>query len=370
MKSVSCGRHLRALALYGILFSLATALGSMGYYHFGDPQRTCASCHEMGSSHANWSASAHSTLHCRNCHGGSLTLDLHALRAHVNRFVQHFTADEGRPIRLSETDVLRVHVSCRDCHPRSFADWQRSRHAATYGRIFLHDEHNKAEQPASDCLRCHGMFFEGDIEDLIAPANKKNSWVLRDPAKADQPSVPCLACHKIHLPAGDVQSLQFYDQRERIHFPADRLPVLSAWQGARRVRISSDPTQRLCTQCHAPSAAAGHQIGTSDDRTPVGVHEGLSCADCHRSHLVSAKQSCGACHPAQSHCGLAVELMDTTYRNPASKHDIHRVACEDCHTKGRPAASSKPIVLTTGEGQDRRRQSKLPGTQKGKPNSP
>jgi hypothetical protein len=30
--------------------------------------------------------------------------------------------------------------------------------------------------------------------------------------------------------------------------------------------------------------------------------------------------------------------MDTSFKNPESLHDVHRVACRDCHPKGVPAA--------------------------------
>ena len=55
--------------------------------------------------------------------------------------------------------------------------------------------------------------------------------------------------------------------------------------------MSQDPRQALCYQCHAPrqpeagTVAAvngwGRQVGSGDDRTPMGVHEGLSCLSCH-----------------------------------------------------------------------------------------
>ncbi len=101
------------------------------------------------------------------------------------------------------------------------------------------------------------------------------------------------------------------------------------------VKVSPDPRQRLCEQCHAPNAF--RQLGSADDRTPSGVHEGLSCLDCHRSHSNSAQASCAACHPTDSHCGLEVEKMDTTFRSVDSKHNIHFVACGDCHNGRRPA---------------------------------
>jgi hypothetical protein len=63
------------------------------------------------------------------------------------------------------------------------------------------------------------------------------------------------------------------------------------------------------------------------------VHEGLSCGACHAPHSNDASGSCANCHPQLSNCGLAVDTMDTSYRNPASPHNIHFVACGDCHTQ-------------------------------------
>jgi len=118
------------------------------------------------------------------------------------------------------------------------------------------------------------------------------------------------------------------------------LPIVPMTQGERAVKVSLDPRQRLCTQCHAPSAF--RQTGTADDRTPTGVHEGLSCLDCHSSHTNSANASCATCHPAVSNCGLNVERMDTTFRTTGSSHNIHTVACGDCHQGQRPAPGSHP----------------------------
>jgi hypothetical protein len=112
------------------------------------------------------------------------------------------------------------------------------------------------------------------------------------------------------------------------------------------VKISPDQRQALCYQCHAPRQpeantveAANHygpQIGSGDDRTPVGVHEGISCLACHAGHNESATASCKTCHPQMSHCGLDVEKMDTSFANAKSAHNIHWVRCTDCHQHGVP----------------------------------
>ncbi len=326
------------LALLAGLFVMAASVGGLGYFHFGDPRNTCASCHEMTAVHSAWSSSAHASVHCRNCHGGSLTLDVHALRSHVNRVVQHFSGNADKPIRLSERDILALHDACQTCHARTFADWKASRHSATYADIFLDADHNKTEQLAADCLRCHGMFYAGHIEDLVGPLDVKGPWALKDVSKENQSVIPCLACHQIHTPAAEGGSAQLYVRHEEAYFSCNLLPATPIWQGDRAVKVSPDPRQRVCIQCHAPNAF--RQLGSEDDRTPAGVHEGLSCFDCHQSHALSAKLSCAACHPGSSHCGIDVEKMDTTFNSPRSKHNIHTVACGDCHNGKRPERKS------------------------------
>jgi len=322
------------LGLYGGVFLLLCTVGGLGYFHFANPQNTCASCHEMTDVHSNWQTSTHRSIHCRDCHGGSLTLDVHALQSHVDRVVRHFTGDPNKPVRLLEKHVAALHESCQKCHPQAFASWQASRHAMTYARIFLDPAHNAKEPPANDCLRCHGMFFQGDIGELVAAPVNGGVWSLKDAAKATQAAIPCLSCHQVHAASDGTQIASLYDHRERAHFPAQLLPVPAIFQGERAVRVSRDPRQRPCLHCHAPDAT--HQLGTADDRTPAGVHEGLSCRDCHWGHDNSAKASCAACHPADSHCGIEVQKMDTTFLSLQSKHNVHTVACLDCHPSGIP----------------------------------
>ena len=113
-----------AIGVYTLVFLTAATVGSMAYFHFGDPQNTCATCHEMNGVHSDWSASAHRTLHCRNCHGGSLTLDIHALQSHLRRVTRHISGRTAGPIHLTGRDVPAVHESGRRCHPQRFAEWQ------------------------------------------------------------------------------------------------------------------------------------------------------------------------------------------------------------------------------------------------------
>ncbi len=77
-------------------------------------------------------------------------------------------------------------------------------------------------------------------------------------------------------------------------------------------------------------------MGSGDDRTAIGVHEGISCLSCHLKHGQKTRASCAECHPKMSNCGLDVEKMDTTFLSATSKHNVHWVKCADCHPKGIP----------------------------------
>ena len=87
------------------------------------------------------------------------------------------------------------------------------------------------------------------------------------------------------------------------------------------------------------------KVASGDDRTPVGVHEGLSCFACHQGHGQTTRVSCATCHPKLSNCGLNVETMDTTFKSAKSPHNIHFVKCIDCHGKGIPKkkATGAPV---------------------------
>ncbi len=339
-------------ALMVAVFLLCTVLGGLGYFEFSPPEKTCVSCHEIRASHARWTNSVHRGVSCKACHGGSAN-SVHALRENAKRVFYHLTETRHDNIRLSEEQTVRMTRACQGCHAREFAYWSQGGHGTNYAAIFLDEKHNKTEQLNDECLRCHGMFFEGKMADLATPLSIQGPWRFCDPLMAERPAVPCLACHQMHapgapfkrpaeqraglstnLPAFRRDTLAFYVRQEGAHFAIDDLAVPKIVDQGRTVKVSSDPRQRLCTQCHAPNAFG--QAGTGDDRTPTGVHEGLSCAACHRPHSNDARGSCALCHPARSSCGLDVTAMDTTYRSRASKHNIHTVKCLDCHPAGVP----------------------------------
>ncbi len=321
------------------------------HWNAASPAKTCASCHEITQSVDLWAGSAHRNIACKECHGTALSEGLHSLEEKGNMVFHHILKTEPGKIRITEEQRLEVMNRCKGCHETEYAKWNSGGHAMNYSEVFLNTAHNKAEPIHEDCLRCHGMFFDnGTARDIAEPLDTAGPWKLKTVSLGMRPAIPCFSCHQIHQPGypGMRHNLEvpanihysrmkktytaFYYRRNSTYFPVTSLAIPEINYNSVPVKISTDPNQILCIQCHSPNAF--NMGGTSDDRTPRGVHEGLSCMACHELHSNSAIASCKNCHPAISNCKLDVEKMNTTYLDKTSKNNIHFVACTDCHGTG------------------------------------
>jgi hypothetical protein len=334
-----------AVAVLGLLSGSA-------YYEYGGG-RACIRCHEIQTAYDHWQSSAHRNIPCTSCHGSALSFDIQFHLANLRRVIAHFRGKKAERIHLTHANLTPVVERCQKCHQQEFSDWQAGPHGASYSKIFLSTKDNRQRKLMDECLRCHGMHFEGPIRDLVTPVDTAGPWTLKVPELANRPAIPCLACHQMHRqgkplvrgvprvatpgPSQEIfrPSLALYDRREQMHISTGILPLPQILDGDRAVRMSPDRRQALCYQCHA--AAASMQAGSGDDRTAVGVHEGLSCVACHEKHGQQTRASCTTCHPRLSNCGLDIERMDTTFKDVKSGHNIHFVKCADCHPKGIPA---------------------------------
>ena len=292
-----------------------------------DAASRCTVCHEMTVSADEWRGSSHRNVPCESCHGGTFQMQ------NVKRLASHLRGTVPDKIRPSFDDVSEIVQRCRNCHANEYAKWSTGPHGTSMKRIFTDAKHNAKRTPTDDCFRCHGMFFDSGMRDLPAA----------QPKVGNERAIPCLACHSVHQQGTPAASdskgkrkatLAFHDRRSGEHMGVELLPVPAVKQGARLVRMSNDKRQALCYGCHSPLST--QQAWSGDDRTPMGVHEGISCLGCHSAHDGSAAASCSNCHPRMSNCKLDVETMDTSFRDARSRHNIHTVACADCHPKGVP----------------------------------
>ncbi len=350
---------MRRFILAAGLIVLAVVLmvpGASLYYESG-AGKGCTGCHEMQPVYDQWHASSHRGVACEKCHGGALTLDASFHWNNATRVYSHLRGDLPERIAFGNRYAQAMTAQCQECHRQEYAAWQSGAHSATYERIFLDKKFNADNMLMDDCLRCHGMHFDGGIRDLVTPVSRGGPWSFVMPELASRPSMPCVTCHEVHRegrpmqktgvegrqpgPAQEISrpSLAFFDRRTQQYVPLAEIPMPAMREGSRAVKMSPDQRQSLCYQCHAPTAAM--EVASGDDRTAIGVHEGISCLACHAQHDQKTRASCASCHPKMSNCGLNVETMDTTFRSSDSKHNIHRVKCADCHTKGVPKKKAK-----------------------------
>lgn len=364
-------------ALAAVALGCVGALAGSSWYYGGARGSGCLRCHEIRPMVDAWTRSSHRAVGCAACHGSSFGADARMHVKNLQRLWMHARGEAPEQIRIRHQDVVPLVERCGACHRQELADWRSGPHGAPYAAVFANAEHNANQQLVDDCLRCHGMHFEGGIGDLVTPLDRKGPWRFVRAEYAALPAVPCLACHAVHRegapfaardarvavggPAQEIArpSLALYDRRALEHVGLDRLPMPAMMDADRPVGASPDPRQALCYQCHAPRA--GMQVFSGDDRTPVGVHEGLSCLACHAKHGQDTRASCAACHPRLSNCGLDVETMDTTFKSVDSRHDVHRVACGDCHPQGVPPRTSQ--ALRQSEHRTLSRGSPAPGSQ-------
>jgi hypothetical protein len=330
------------LAPAAIVAAALASVPAAGLYYQSSWGLGCARCHEIGIDYDMWHRSSHRNINCVECHSSSLGTD-------VRRVLAHWKGEVPEQVHLRTEDVFAMLPQCRKCHQQEFAQWSSGAHSTTYARLFTDPEQNRKRLLVDDCLRCHGMHFEGGIQEIVQPIDTAGPWRLKDPAYTNRPAIPCLACHSIHRTGETLTrarqrigareeivrpSVGFFDRRSRLNVSAGNLPIPAVFEGPRPVKMSPDERQSICYQCHAP--LADRQVGGGDDRTPIGVHEGLSCLACHQKHGQTTRQSCADCHPRLSDCGIDVDKMDTTFLNPKSGHDVHWVKCVDCHPKGIP----------------------------------
>ncbi len=322
-------------AALGLLF-----VGSYTAWNRVEPANTCAQCHEVAPSHATWTTSAHADLHCTECHGTALE-SIHAAVEKTGMVWKHFTRDiHSGDVGMNERQTLEVMDRCIECHRNEHADWLAGGHAVTYDEIFMDSLHNASEKPYWDCLRCHGMFYDGTIHDLMElTGDDPAGWRLKDQEQGGMYSIPCMACHEIHtenpvseryvsMRDSETDSLSragrernpvtaLYVRTDKMHLRSDlltRIGMVDA-EGNPIEGLATDNATMLCLQCHSPNYR--HRAGSDDDRTVTGDHAGISCIACHKPHSGETRQSCATCHP-----DLTEQQIEAVFASP---HDYRTI---------------------------------------------
>lgn len=248
--------------------------------------------------------------------------------------------------------------SCQACHPREWSDWSRSGHAMTLSAQLLNSEHNSSELLDQTCLKCHSPELGTEkIENIVQPVDTKGPWHLvgQYANAGDLPAISCLACHQPHTersadqkPTGDfgdestffrgvtapqVTNLFIFDAAAQKH--VDPAPIAPVMNGNQPLPITQSRANGLCYTCHATERAESNLfevdkppegdngVGTGDDRTLTGAHQGLQCVTCHMpggSHTFNPMNSCGQCHGSGTTTTASLDYVTqvrTSYTDPS-----------------------------------------------------
>ncbi len=224
--------------------------------------------------------------------------------------------------------------TCKACHPKEYTDWSESGHAMTLSAQLLNKDHDSSEQLDQTCVKCHSPELGTvKIGNIVGPLDMKGPWKLvgQYASLGNTPSIPCLACHQPHtvkpagllpgedfgdestfyrgVPAPQVTNLKIYDAFAQKYIdPPTIAPVMN---GGQAVPIDQSLSNRLCSTCHGTDmaesnlfqpnvpATGDNSLGSGDNRTPTGAHQGIACVTCHMvggSHTFNPMNSCSQCH--------------------------------------------------------------------------
>jgi hypothetical protein len=246
-----------ALCLTAVVALLAAGYSGASYYYNSQHGAGCASCHEMAGYVGDVHDSAHRNANCLDCHETSMATKLRHITVHLSH-------RWPETIRMRDTDVVAMTGACEKCHQQEYASWHAGPHSATYREIFTDSAQNSKQRLTEDCLRCHGMHFDGSVRDVVQPVSTTGPWRVVRAGFADQPTMPCLTCHWVHRQgslaakpaerisvAGEQDTLAFFDRRERMHFAVANLAMPQLYDGVAAVKMNPDQRQALCYQCHA-----------------------------------------------------------------------------------------------------------------------
>jgi nitrate/TMAO reductase-like tetraheme cytochrome c subunit len=131
------------IILLGVLIVFS---GGYTWWNHANPEKTCASCHEISPAVTEWQHSAHRNFLCAECHGTAFSNGWHSMKEKVGMVFTHVSDHpENEQLGMNEEQVLEVMGRCANCHQREYARWSAGSHSTTYSEIFLNEDHNKME---------------------------------------------------------------------------------------------------------------------------------------------------------------------------------------------------------------------------------
>lgn len=254
----------------------------------------CASCHLTAEFGQQTSASAHSTVECASCHGGSTVLS--RVEFGANQVL-------GMHLSVVEVDPTLAAVGadrCNACHAQVSAGITEAN-----GLRVKHSVCGTGQT----CTDCHSTTAHGSA--VSWPRTVTMEMCYDCHAKTEGPT-ECDTCHTDRLPSERVSSSTFQVTHGPNHEQTHGMGRMST-----------------CTPCHDESKCEGcHGSGVPHDARFLSRHGKLalgSDAKCTSCHL---KQFCNDCH------GTQMPHPDTFMaKHPDLVEQFGQDSCNRCHAE-------------------------------------
>ncbi|MBN2044776.1 MAG: hypothetical protein JW757_07140 [Anaerolineales bacterium] len=174
--------------------------------------------------------------------------------------------------------------------------WNNSPHAAAY----VLDEANQN----NSCARCHSPINWQPTLDDLPESCFSCKFELEEPdpliAENDWQNIPCMVCHEV-------------GRKDKVD-PAFKWLEIAELEEYTQVETSTE----LCQKCHPTETFTAHG-GIQD----LGVHQDMTCTDCHDAHTTQASCMDAGCHENVLNTGI-----------PGHTDEHLNVACVACHDAG------------------------------------
>ncbi len=166
-------RFLRAVSyLLATLVCLVGVLLAYSSHYERTHGGACASCHEIWQPYSDWHTSAHRGVPCADCHGDVFTLNAGFHINNMRRVFAHLSWRSSRQAAPAQQRCVRHGAALPQLPRRGIRGLASERRTAPATRIFFSTPITTTSKLLmDDCLRCHGMHFEGGIRDLVTPLN-------------------------------------------------------------------------------------------------------------------------------------------------------------------------------------------------------
>ncbi len=320
-------KPLKILIQVGVLVTIVSAIGAVGFVEYSAQPGFCDNCHIMEPYYESWATSSHSDVPCIQCHyaPGIKAEAMGKLQA-ANQVVKYITGTYGLKPWAEIEDAACLRSGCHSLRKiEGVVDYKGTRfdHTTHLGEL------RRGKQLR--CTSCHSQIVQGDH----VRVTESTCYLCHFKGRtAGDPVAGCTSCHAsppvVTSPAGFVVDHPQYVQ--------DLVSCVSCHGNVATGSGSAD--QSRCFNCHNEPERLDQFANTTLVHRVHIAQRNVECNQCHTpiEHRLAPVQStftldCGSCHQQvheqqqRLYAGLGGHGTD----NLPSAMFLANVSCRGCH---------------------------------------